>query len=83
MIIGFDRLLTLKIAKWSKVYFKGTRVYLFGFGVIGFFCGLNAYFASQNGYIKQVQNSTETQVVCYQSSETDSTILDVWSWVCT
>ena len=81
VFIGLDRLLTIKLTKWSKVYFTGTRVYVFCFGVIGFFCALNAYFATKNGYIKEIQNSTDTQVICYQSSETDSTLLDIWSWV--
>ena len=75
-----DRIISIRIKNWSKLYFFKSRVTIFGLGLATFFLVFNIPILIFNGYISVDANGTE-QAVCYATSEIDSTMVNTWSTV--
>ena len=80
MFIALDRIISIRIKNWSKSYFFKSRVTLFGLGLATFFLVLNIPLLIFNGYISIDANGTQ-HVVCYATSENDSSMIDTWHTV--
>ena len=65
--ISVDRLLSLKVRKWSRFYFSGFRPYIFGILLCFSIAGINFFEVFTNGYT-YFDNETQTEIfVCYAS----------------